>query len=501
MYIMYKKTITILFSLIFLGSLNFITDCINTKAYAGIRKNNGTAVSNRYNIILILLDSVRADHLSCYGYRRNTSPFMDKLASEGILFKHAISQATWSLPSHCSILTSKYVPAHGVDDVVKRLSDSELTLAEILKIYGYKTAAFTGGFWVGSIYNVAQGFDVYYDKSAFGKIKDTAPLAINWLTKNRDNRFFLLLQGFDGHSPFNLPKEYEEMYVDQNYNGAFKALILDHRIGDRVSGNKFFLDYDYKEKVEITNKDIEYIIDNYDGSIAYADKYIGEFLRKIDELHLRDNTVVILTSYHGVPLFEHGIILRRRQGGCTEGVINVPLIIRYPGVNKKGAKINQQVQHVDIIPTVLDFLGIPIAHQAQGKSLVPLLEGKTKYDFNKYAYTNGYNELAIRTNKWKLFSIKLQGKEEKFELYNLLRDPKEQNNLIGKESKVANDLKQKLYEWLKYIKIDSEKPNLIQKYEMDKIKEQMKQAGYWHIDFPGGKGVFGREAPGEIEKD
>lgn len=498
---MWQKMRKVFIYLSAIWGLSFLYGCISTGIYNKIGENGEAVIPEKYNVILILLDSVRADHLSCYGYHRKTSSAIDQLAKEGILFRQAISQATWSLPAQCSIFTAKYVPAHGVDDIHKKLSNSELTLAEILKIYGYKTAAFTGGFWVGSIFNLGQGFDVYDDKLTFGKLRDTVPLAISWLEKNKGNRFFLLLQGFDGHSPFNLPKSYEEMYTNPNYNGIFKTLTIDHRIGDRLFGYTFFLDYDYKKKVKITDRDIDYIIARYDASITYGDGYIGQFLKKIKEFGLEDNTIVILTSYHGTPLFEHGIILRRKHGSCAEGVIHIPLIIRHPGLNKMNREIDNMVQQIDFMPTILDFLGIPINHQAQGSSLIPLIEGKAGSGFNKYVYSTGHNEMVIKTKTWKLIDVCPQTGREALELYNLQKDPAEQNNLIRKEQKVAKILKRKLDEWLERLKVNSEKLNLIPEYEIDKIKEEMKKAGYWFLDAPIGKAVMGRQVSEEVKVD
>lgn len=481
---------------VFFMSIYFISGFMGHYNYCLASSCGKTITPEKYNIILILFDSIRADHLSCYGYKRKISPAIDKLANEGVLFEQAISQSTWSLPSQCSILTSKYVPSHGVDDIYKRLSDSELTLGEILKIYGYETAAFTGGFWLSSVFNSGQGFDLYSDNLTFGKMQETVPLALDWLKNNKDKRFFLLLQGFDGHSPFNLSKEYEEKFVDPAYNGIFKTLTLDHNIGDRLTADEFYLDYSYEKRVKVAKKDIQYIIDNYDGSIAWADKSIGDFLQKIDGLGLKDNTIVILTSYHGTPLFEHGIILRRQHGGVTDGTIRVPLIIRLPQFGSAGKRVASQVQLIDIMPTVLDFVDIPGNHQVQGKSLLPLLENKSMLNFDEYAYANGYKEVAVRTNTWKLIKRCKSAKEESFELYNLKNDPAEMRNLISRKKNIAESFKIKLNEWLRLTRVNTQKINLVPNYEIDEIKEEMKKAGYWFIHDNEDKDVIGRDVPG-----
>ena len=493
-----KKRLTSKIScLILLVSFYFINGFAGQYNYCLASSGSESAAPGKYNIILILFDSIRADHLGCYGYKRNISPSIDKLAKEGVLFEQPICQSTWSLPSQCSILTSKYVPSHGVDDIYKRLSDSELTLAEILKMYGYETAAFTGGFWLSSVFNSGQGFDLYFDGLTFGKMRETVPLALDWLRNNKDKRFFLLLQGFDGHSPFNLPKEYEEKFVDHAYNGIFKTLTLDHNIGDRLSGDEFFLDYNYDKKVRVTQEDIQYIIDNYDGSIACSDKYIGDFLQKIDELGLKDNTIIILTSYHGTPLFEHGIILRRQHGGVTDGTIRVPLIIRHPQKGRAGIRIASQVQLIDIMPTILDFNGIPVNHQSQGKSLSQLFEKRSAFSFDEYAFVNGYNEVAVRTNTWKLIKRSKKSGQESLELYNLKNDPAEMKDLINSKKDAAVNFEHKLDEWFKLTQPDSQKISPVADSEINKIKEEMKKAGYWFVHDNGDKEVIGRDIPGE----
>ena len=470
----------------------FLSGCGIRSNLSEYKKAGDGAVGCGYNVIFILLDSVRADHLSCYGYKRNTSPSIDKLASEGVIFKQAVSQSTWSLPDFCSLFTSRYVINHKVDEIDKRLKDSELTLAEILKIYGYQTVAFTGGFWLSSVFNINQGFDMYVEEQLFGKLTDTASLAVSWLEKNKERRFFLLLQGFDGHSPFTAPLMYRSMYVDSKYEGVFKNIILDHRVGDRIAGNRFFLDYDFKNSVEIHYEDIRHIIDLYDAEIRYADSAIGEFLNKLDELGISDNTIVVLTSSHGVPLFEHGIILRRKHGGPTEDIIRVPLIIRHPAF-KEGIRntISSQVQHIDVMPTILDFLEIPINHQAQGVSLFPLIKGKRGRITNQYACISGYKEIAIRTASWKLINMFEAG--ERYELYDLKQLPIEQENLILQRADISDVFKQRLNLFLRKAGNDSEECEMIPEYKIEEMRENMKRNGYWFLEVSRHNEIIGRQ--------
>jgi arylsulfatase len=177
---------------------------------------------DKYNVIIIVVSALRADHLGCYGYRRNTSFNIDKLAKESVVFERAVSQSYWTLPSLASILTSKFVSWHNVYSRDAKLGGAEKTLAEILRIYGYKTAAFTCGLDTAAAYGLNKGFDVYdvYDgNKTMGSFSDTIPKAVEWLNKNKNQEFFLLLHSYDVHPPYN---SCAENYFDKGYKGVFE---------------------------------------------------------------------------------------------------------------------------------------------------------------------------------------------------------------------------------------------------------------------------------------
>ena len=181
----------------------------------------------KYNVVLITIGTLRADHLSCYGYHRNTSPHIDELAKKGILFEQAISHANWTLPSHASILTSKYVWNHWVDSRDKSLAHEEITLAEIMKKYWCKTAAFVGGLDLVSNHGLNQGFDLYYDETGdepMGSFKDIIPKAIQWLRKNKNKRFFLYIHGYDPHPPYSTPDPYRSLFTS-DYDGKLSVYL------------------------------------------------------------------------------------------------------------------------------------------------------------------------------------------------------------------------------------------------------------------------------------
>lgn len=424
-----------------------------------------------YNVILIIIDSLRTDHLSCYGYFRKVSPNIDRLATEGIFFEEAIAQSYWTLPSLASIFTSKYVRDHGVYDTEHKLSDSELTIAEILKLFGYKTAAFTTGRLISSHFGFNQGFDLYHNDTGDSRSKSfekIMPQVIEWLEVNKNSGFFLFLHINDTHSPYHCP--YEDIY-DPDYKGVIDNLYLNYRFLQSFDRDTLFLD---KEKIKLTRKDINHIIAHYDGGITYTDRYIGGLLKKLDELGLTNKTILILTADHGEELADHyhfGHLCKYEN--LYNEVLHVPLIIVHPNINLKGKIISNQVQLIDIMPTILDFLGIPLNKEACGLSLVSLIEDKTNIDFNRYVYSEATkNKLSIRTSGWKL--IYSNGK---YELYNLRDDPRELNNLIGKEPNIILEFIQRLFEWSNRTGAVRDLGNQIQLSE--ELMRKLRDVGYW----------------------
>jgi arylsulfatase A-like enzyme len=426
------------------------------------------------NIVLILLNAARADHLKAYGYQRNTTPNIDNLSKESAIFEQAIAQANWTLPSLASILTSRYVHNLGVWERGNRISEEELTLPEILKIYGYRTAAFVGGLDTMADYGLSQGFDCYYDDTAdspMNSFNETVPLAIDWLKKNKDNKFFLLVHGYDVHAPYNYPAPYEDMY-DPHYSGIVDELSLDYPLLKNIRGNVLFWD---GERINLTERDIGHIIAHYDAGLTYADKFIGELLAEIDRLGLWDDTTVIVTSEHGEELGDHTGFDRFGRMNLYDEVIRVPLIIKPPFADLKGKHISKQVQLIDIMPTILDLLGIPINKEAQGASLVALIKpGDVSKDFDRYAFSQtGPEKWSIRAGQWKLIAD-----NGEYELYNLEEDEREANNLARRHPEVVYGLVRRYLDWRK--KTDSGRDPDDTRIELTvEMKEKLREAGYW----------------------
>jgi len=421
-----------------------------------------------YNVIFICLDTLRADHLGCYGYQRDTSPNIDNLAKTGILFERAFAQSNFTLPSLASLFTSQYVHSHKADRIERRLAEGAVTLAGILKDNGYKTASFIyNAPQLNPIYGLNQGFENY----VFGEERDrrpsfekTLPQALQWIGMHKDDAFFVFLHANDIHEPYHSPLE---NFFDPGYKGRLDK--------ERFSSDGIF---SKANLAGLTQPELKHIVAHYDGGIRYADGFIGQLLRQLKDWGLLDKTIIILFSDHGEILADRG--LRFCHGfSLHDEEVHVPLIIVHPGQDR-GARIKNQVQLIDLMPTVFDFLGIKNrAVMLEGKSLVNLIRGRQKEELNSYVYAECLSgesqreEVAnfqsmVRSSRWKLISsiwrnkpgvrsiapkiitlhnfatISLPAKDG-FELYDLEKDSKEKENIIGRvDKKIERELLKRL---------------------------------------------------------
>ena len=468
------------------------------------------------NVIIISMDSLRFDHLGCYGYKKPTTPNIDKFADEALIFNNAIAQASWTLPSNTSLFTGQYSPSHGLLHSVAKLSPDATTLAEVFQTYGYKTAAFTGGFHISSLYGVDQGFDTYFDKTEHGHLEDVRPLALDWLkeTSQTGKNFFLFLQAYDCHSPHKVPKEYEHLY-DPDYKGVMDNFIMDHSLGDMING--LTLTTEEGKVIQLTERDINHIVAHYDGAITYADKQLGAFFAELEKMGIPGNTIIIFMSDHGEAHSERGYIIKRKHGELYEEGIRVPLIVRLPAhlksrITKPVSKIDIQVQLIDLMPTVLDYSGIPAPRSCQGKSIRPTIEGNAPANFNEFVFSSGATNITrpperpnspitpslnaqsrpgrtvrtptwqacVRSLEWKLLKFNDNG-ETYYELYNLKTDQGEKNNLAAAKPDIVESLKQRIESWEKEIlavqltaRMD---PSLYKE-----MRERMRKFGYWWLE-------------------
>ena len=397
--------------------------------------NKSELKSLNRNVILISLDALRADHLKCYGYSRNTSPNIDRLAKEGIIFKNAYSQSTYTLLSHISLFTSLY-PSVFFQKGMAKIDERFVTLAEILTAEGYRTAAFTGGSHMDRDYGFSRGFHLYRDRYSQARtgFEQSKEEIFKWLEENCDNKFFLFLHSYDTHYPYlNEP-------FDKNLASKSRA---------SVTGKENWRGI-LKKADQLTEEDIAHLINLYDGAIKLADSFIGELLSKLAKLKIDKNTLIIITSDHGDQFKEHGS-LGHGGSGPYEEVCRVPLIIRGTKIPKNIVD-DQIVELIDVMPTIISYLGIPPPSLMQGKNLLQFID-KSKQG-SQTAYTEwlsgSFADRSIRMGKWKFIQKTIPPKRDelKLEIYNLEADPQEKNNLIENKPELKKLFLKKLDNFL-----------------------------------------------------
>jgi len=430
------------------------------------------------NVIFITLTNLRYDHLSHNGYFRPTSPNLDAFAKESIVFDNAFSHSSWTLPEAVSLYTSLYPYQHKVMNRYdgRVLSGETDTLVDILHDKGYKTAAFTGGFDYNSHFGLTSRFGEYQEcKSAdsgltleaYGKISCTAQKALEWVKNNRGSKFFVHVQGFDTHCPFARAKG--DMY-DADYAGSvdFSKCLWTFDKADPVTkdGKKYYPVYsptsEGKASILLGEGDIEHLVALYDETITLSDEDVDSFLKEIKKMGLYKNTIIVFTSEHGDMFGKQGRFMRGGPLGGTfyDDVLKIPLIMKIPGVTS--ARIDGLVQHIDIMPTLLDLLSLTKSQVLEGKSLLPLVsQGR---EVNQYVFagsefspaednlylTESTRVEAVRSKQWKLIKEEVIGPTPQpptFELYDIANDKEEFYNLIGAGGSVFDDLKLRLSDW------------------------------------------------------
>jgi arylsulfatase A-like enzyme len=307
------------------------------------------------NVILISLDTVRADHLGAYGNDKAVSPNFDRLAKKSVLFERAISQTAWTLPGHGSMMTGLYPKRLGVEHYppTRRLPDVPM-LAEQFKTAGYATAAFTGGGFVSDHWGFDRGFDVY--SSDGRRFEHNIDEAMSWLRANSERKFFLFLHGYDAHRPYYSSAEDK------------KAVGLGTKRAKELSG---FCGRENRKAPPPAQ--LETIKKFYDASIHHGDVAFGQYLDTFEELGLMDNTVILVTSDHGEEFFEHGNCDHVRF--LYQEVVGVPYLIYVPGMTPGGDRTNEIVPaSISVAPTLLELAGIE--HNMPGASVVPVLNGE-----------------------------------------------------------------------------------------------------------------------------
>jgi arylsulfatase A-like enzyme len=381
----------------------------------------GAVGSSRPNIILVVVDALRPDHLGCYGYGRPTSPYIDSLAAGGVVFETAISHAPWTKVSFPSFLTSLYPFQHGISNWESTLPDSLLTLPEYLKAQGYGTACVVQHAVLAPKFNILQGFDrietLILMRQGARRVRETTLQVIEGLPQP----FFVMAHFFDAHKPYQMP----EKYIDLVRQGEDIEPYHWHK-------SDFIGMYDTP-----TQEEIEGNLLLYDAAIRYADSEIGKMLHSLADRGIADNTMIIITADHGEAFWEHGLPLHSTN--VYDEALKVPFIFNYPRKWSEHRWVKGQVRLIDLFPTLADLVGGSVPAQCEGSSLLGFIEGGervrprgsflpvdialTECTTNPAPATR-----SLRTDGWKLICESLT---YTFELYNLNEDPGETVNVFG----------------------------------------------------------------------
>lgn len=456
-------------------------------------------MNEKLNVMLITIDCLRADHVSCLGYARETTPNLDNFAKKGVLFTQAIANGSSTSASFPSILTSTYAL---MDPNYHYNSKFRTTIAEVLKESGYKTAGFTSNPYLSRYYNYDRGFEDFedflspqIDKKKISKrvreiVKENKILypfvrklykpllnveryikpislpyqnasvinqkAISWLEKNT-SRFFIWLHYMDTHHPFVPPKQFCNSNI-------FKIKRAENIL--------------CKNPHIVSQNDLENIINLYDSTIMYVDQALTDLFQEMKKLDVFDNTFIIITADHGEEFKEHGGFSHTAK--LYDELIHVPLVLRGPTL-PVNIKIDKLVSLLDLAPTILDYLNLPDCNNFKGESLLPRIMEKenvwneegvisetlTKNGKVAISMEEGYMLISYRTKEWKYI---LNEEKNKRELYNLENDPFETKNLYDKKREMARNFEKKIEE---HVKMEKRAQKTV--IEMTRIKKRLEK--------------------------
>jgi arylsulfatase A-like enzyme len=398
------------------------------------------------NVVLITIESLRTDHVGCYGGARPTTPALDALAQEGMLYERAHSVTSWTLASHASLFTGLYPSVHRADRPLSRLDEHHQTLAELLAGAGYQCGGVVSGPYLRRPHGLQQGFSFWDERPSSLDMTEshdnvTSPAMLEGLERflarvDPDRPFFLFAYFWDPHFDYLPPAPYDRTFVEPT----------DEPID--------LHDYEAEEPVHagIRPEQLAYVRSQYDGEIRWTDEHLARLFARLRERGAWDDTLVIVTADHGEGFFEHGA--KGHKHDVYEESVHVPLIVKYPGAGPRG-RDDRLVSLVDVLPTVLDVTGTADPVARAGRSLLaPPEPGRAVFlELLElwYIHQPGQPE-AQEERTW--FSV-LSGnhklvfvpREERRELYDLASDPRETHDLAASEPERAQALMQELERW------------------------------------------------------
>ncbi len=412
------------------------------------------------NVVVITIDTLRADHVGCYGYKQIHTPNIDALAADGARFERAYTAVPVTLPSHTVMFTGTYPMLNGMHDfAANKLNATQPTLAAVLKEHGYATAAVVGSAVLDSRFGLNRGFDFYYDHFDFNRLQESnleemerpgnmvADVTLDWLARNYNKKFFLWMHLYDPHYPYHPPAPYAAEYKDRPY----------------------------------------------DGEIAFADAQVGRLIRFLKSKGLYNNTLIVLSGDHGESLGEHG---EKTHGFFIyNATLHVPFMIHLPGASSPRV-VPELVSLADLMPTVLQTLKMETPSQVQGRSLLPLIKAKPKDEEARSLYAEtflprlhfNWSELrGVESAKYHFIDA------PRPELYDLTKDPGETQNLYSDKKAVGEEMRARLAGLIRQYSAGQE---LAEKTGLDPaLMERLKSLGYAGFSGGGSPTITDRALP------
>lgn len=449
------------------------------------------------HVLLIVIDALRPDRLGAYGYSRDTSPHLDALAREGWHYLNTVSAAPWTKPSIASLFTGLYPRNHGISSASWNLSDDEgvatvsalprsfLTLPELLANAGYRTGAFGRNHHLTARLGFDQGFDVHEMALECGVLQSAARRLglgiagrltsaadeqcrtarrinerfLEWLPDG-DDRFFAYLHHIDVHWPYRAPQPHAGSFGQRRSTVDFNSQDFYAKFGPEREGSA--------APVQIDAALLQDMSDAYDEGVRYVDTEIGALFAELKHRNLYDHTLIIVTADHGEQFLEHGEI--GHGTSLHDVLLRVPLIIKFPcpGEHCEARTVDEQVQLVDLMPTILDAVGVAIPPGLAGRSLTRPSEP------DRVLFAEKGEQVALRTNQFK-FIYHLD--DSRAELYALQSDPGEQSNLASSDAELTQAFRDRLFQWLEETQRNAAAPR--EEVAADsKMLERLKALGY-----------------------
>jgi arylsulfatase A-like enzyme len=434
------------------------------------------------NVILVIIDTARKDHFSCYGYKRQTTPKLDELAKEGVRFEDAVATAPWTLPSVASILTG--LPPHkhlagypGKDpktgqEGLTYLSPSAITVTEILFQNKYQTVGSFQNPFVDPGYGLNRGFEIYDyfpgDNLRVRRADQVVDWAMAWLEQNRLKRrpFFMVLHFFDPHLAYNPPVEFMMPFV-YGYQGKMKPPFApDNEELEKLQ----------RGEIKFSEEDRNFIIGLYNGELSFVDFSLGRFFDYLKLKGLYDQSLIIVTADHGEEFWEHGSF--EHGHSLYQELLSVPLLIRFPHAENQGMVVKERVSLLDIAPSIIAYLGIDSPLEPGGRSFIKMpgavvkpVEREVVSELNRI----GDPLQAIYRDQYQLILNITSGA---IEIYNLETDPGQKHNLFGEKHSYPPEIVEQMRAVAEKIKKLSQENKPLPAKISPEIIKKLKALGY-----------------------